>query len=170
MIVTKPESEPPTMLFPHPPHGLKAIPWRLPIWIYRLGLGKLLGGKFLLLTHRGRSSGQLRQAVLEIIHAEPDENRYLVVSGFGSGSQWYKNIKVDPRVAIQVGGAKIDAIAEQMDKESAGQAMVDYAQNFPGNLKTLSRVLGYEIEHSISGYRRFGEQIPVIQFTANIDQ
>ena len=28
---------------PDPPRGIKAIPWRLPIWIYRLHLGWLLG-------------------------------------------------------------------------------------------------------------------------------
>ena len=27
------------MKFPDPPRGYKPIPWRLPIWFYRLGLG-----------------------------------------------------------------------------------------------------------------------------------
>ena len=160
-----PESVPPRLSFPSPPQGLKAIPWRLPIWLYRLGLGRLLGGKFLLLTHRGRKTGQLRQAVLEIILAEPEKNRFLVVSGFGTGSQWYKNIQIEPKVAIQVGAKKISAIAEQLGKEQAGLAIVDYAERFPGNLKTLARILGYEIEHTPAGYRNFGEKIPVIEFT-----
>ena len=37
------------MKFPAPPRGLKAIPWRMPIWIYRLGLGGLMG-KLIYLT------------------------------------------------------------------------------------------------------------------------
>jgi deazaflavin-dependent oxidoreductase (nitroreductase family) len=142
----------------------------MPIWIYRLGFGWLLGGKFLLLTHKGRKSGQSRQAVLEIIQAYPSENRYLVVSGFGSRSHWYQNIIIEPRVVIQVGTKRINAIAEQLDKKLAGDAMLAYAENFPGNLKTLSRVLGYEIDHSPAGYRTFGEQIPVIKFSPDTDQ
>ena len=31
------------MKFPAPPRGIKAIPWRMPIWIYRLGFGFIMG-------------------------------------------------------------------------------------------------------------------------------
>ena len=169
-MTLKPESKSTVMSFPDPPRGFNALLWRLPIWIYRLGFGWLLGKKALLLTHIGRKSGQPRQAVLEILHAYSSENRYLVVSGFGPESQWYQNIKKEPRVTIQVGTKKINAIAEQLEKELAGDAMIAYAENFPGNLKTLSRILGYEIEHSPAGYRAFGEQIPIIQFSPDTDQ
>jgi len=81
------------MKFPNPPRGGKAIPWRLPILFYRLGLGSLMGKRFLLLNHIGRRSGQSRQAVLEIVQSFPSEGRYLVVSGFGRYSHWYQNIK-----------------------------------------------------------------------------
>ncbi|MFV1949099.1 MAG: hypothetical protein ACC633_04095, partial [Anaerolineales bacterium] len=55
------------------------------------------------------------------------------------------------------------------EKDLAGNVMVVYAEKFPGNLKTLSRILGYEIDHSPAGYRAFGEQIPVIQFSPDPD-
>ena len=32
---------------------LRRALFRAPIWLYRLGLGGLLGGRFLLLTHTG---------------------------------------------------------------------------------------------------------------------
>ncbi len=41
----------------HPPRGLARIGFRIPIILYRLGLGGLLGTRFLLLTHTGRKSG-----------------------------------------------------------------------------------------------------------------
>jgi hypothetical protein len=40
---------------------------RAPIWFYRLGLGGLLGHRFVLLTHTGRNSGRPRQVVLEVV-------------------------------------------------------------------------------------------------------
>jgi deazaflavin-dependent oxidoreductase (nitroreductase family) len=156
------------IIFPDPPRGLKTIPWRLPILFYRLGLGCLLGRKFLLLTHTGRISGQPRQAVLEIIEAYPDQGRYLVVSGFGTRSDWYRNILSDSQVTIQVGSKQIKAFAKQLDPALAGEIMVDYAQKYPGNLKALSNLLGYKIEPTPAGYRSFGEQIPVIQFSSQI--
>ncbi len=165
----KQDSDPQEISFPNPPRGTKALLWRLPIWFYRLGLGWILGDKALLLTHTGRKSGQPRQAVLEIIHAYPSENRYQVVSGFGSRSQWYQNIKAEPRVVIQVGNRIVNAVAKQLDKEPAGDALVLYDQKHPGNLKALSRLIGYKIDHSPTGYRAFGEQIPVIEFTQDSD-
>jgi len=56
-------------------------------------------------------------------------------------------------------------IAEQLDPATAGETMMEYAANNPGAIRSLSRLLGFEIEHTPSGYRSFGEGIPVIQFT-----
>ena len=154
------------MKFPAPPRGLKAIPWRMPIWIYRLGLGGLLGKRALLLTHQGRKSGKQRQAVLEIIQSNPETGEYHVVSGFGTHSQWYRNIKENPRTIIQVGYKKMAATAEQLDPEEASQLMLDYTERYPGNLKALSRLIGYEIQHTTEGILAFGREIPVIRFTS----
>jgi hypothetical protein len=49
-----------------PPSGLRRALLRAPIWLYRAGLGGLLGRRVLLLTHIGRSTGRARQVVLEV--------------------------------------------------------------------------------------------------------
>jgi deazaflavin-dependent oxidoreductase (nitroreductase family) len=118
----------------------------------------------LLLTHKGRLTGKKRQAVLEIIHADPESGQYTVVSGFGTGSQWYQNLINDPQVTIQVGKKVLQATARQLDPESASETMFDYAQKHPGSLKALASMLGYEIEFTPAGYRQFGRRIPVIRF------
>lgn len=153
--------------FPHPPRGIKALPWRFPILLFRLGLGRLLGNRFLLLNHVGRKTGKPRQAVLEIIHCSPELGKYTVVSGFGKRSDWYLNILQQPKVRIQVGKRTMPARARQLDPEEAGDLMVDYAKNNPGSLKALSKLMGYKIEHTPDGIRRFGKRIPVIQFTVD---
>ena len=153
------------MKFPAPPRGFKAIPWRLPIWIYRLGLGFLMGNRVLLLTHKGRITGEKRLAVLEIIHSNPELDQYFVVSGFGTRSHWYQNIKTSPEVTIQIGTKKISALANQLDPEKASQLILIYTQKHPKNLQILGSLLGYEIDHTPEGYLSFGREIPVIQFS-----
>jgi len=153
------------MEFPAPPRGLKAIPWRMPILIYRLGLGGLMGKRALLLTHIGRRSGQQRQTVLEIIHSDPDKGEYFVVSGFGTRSHWYRNIRENPAAEIQVGSEKFKATAKQLDPETASRLVLDYTIKYPGNLKALGKLIGYDIEHTREGYLAFGRQIPVICFS-----
>jgi len=153
------------MKFPAPPRGLKAVPWRLPIWIYRLGLGGLMGNKFLLLTHIGRKSGLERQTVLEIVQSNPAVGEYFVVSGFGTQSHWYQNIKATPGIKIQVGNKTFDAIAVQLDPDAAGEAMLQYAQDYPGNLKALGKLIGYDIVHTTEGYLTFGREIPIFRIS-----
>ena len=149
------------MKFPDPPRGLKAIPWRMPIWIYRLGLGGIMGKRFLHLTHIGKKSGLERETVLEIVKSNPAEGDYYVVSGFGTQSHWYQNIKANPEIKIQVGSNSVSATAEQLSPEEAGELMLEYAQNYTKAIKTLSNMIGYEIEHTTEGYLAFGRQIPV---------
>lgn len=66
-----------------PQTRLRRTLFRAPILLYRLGLGGLLGSRFTLLTHTGRSSGRPRQVVLEVVGRHQASGGYLVASGFG---------------------------------------------------------------------------------------
>lgn len=78
------------------PTGWRRVIARAPITLYRWRLGQLLGGRLLLLTHTGRTSGQPRQVVLEITGRDPATGAYHLASGFGPESQWYRNIQQTP--------------------------------------------------------------------------
>ncbi len=153
------------MRFPNPPRGLKAIPWRMPILFYKLGLGWMLGSRFLLLSHTGRKSGKIRQNVLEIIHHSPENHAYYVVSGFATRSHWYQNIKKDPRVTIQVGSNHMAADAQRVEPDEAEKIIFAYAQNNRQSIRWLVKILNYDIVHTPDGYQAFGREIPLIRLT-----
>ncbi|MCU7730982.1 nitroreductase family deazaflavin-dependent oxidoreductase [Actinoplanes sp. KI2] len=75
---------------PGPPTGLGRLLWRLPILLYRCGLGPLLGHRVMLLTHTGRTTGKPRQAVVEVVFE--DQRGYVAASGFGPRADWYRNV------------------------------------------------------------------------------
>ena len=146
-----------------PPRGLKRLLWRAPIWFYRLGLGGLLGGKFLLLNHTGRKSGQPRQAVLEIDDYDPATNTYLVASGFGRKADWYQNILATPEISIQVGRKRMKAVAEPLSPEASGEAMVQYARKNPKAARNLTKLIGHELSGTEEEYRTIAkEHIPFV--------
>jgi hypothetical protein len=68
------------------PTGAKRLAFRLPIYLYRLNLGWLLGNRFLLLVHRGRKSGLLRETVLEVLLHDPATRESVVLSAGGEKS------------------------------------------------------------------------------------
>jgi hypothetical protein len=66
------------------PRGITRTLYRFPIWLFRLHLGWLFMGRFLLLTHVGRKSGLPRQTLLEILQYDREKERYVVFAGWGS--------------------------------------------------------------------------------------
>jgi len=126
-----------------PVTGLKRLFFRAPLLLYRLGLGGLLGGRFLLLNHTGRKSGKPRQTVLEVVNYDKAADTYYIASGFGKKSDWYLNILAHPEVNIQVRWRKMAVTAVPLTPEESGQAMVDYARRYPLAAQNLSKILGY---------------------------
>ncbi len=151
---------------PDPPRGWKAIPWRLPIWIYRLGLGGLLGRRFLLLHHIGRKTGKRRQNVLEVIRYDPQGPTFYVGSGFGRRAQWFRNILAHPEVEIQVGWRRYRAVAEVLEPEQAAEVLQAYAQKHPIAFRELSRILGIPVPKDADGFRLLAQALPVVAFHA----
>ena len=68
------------------PGGLLRFVLRVPIWLYRLRLGWLLGQRFLLLTHTGRQSGWPRYTVVEVVDRDTVTGSYFIASGWGEQS------------------------------------------------------------------------------------
>jgi len=129
-----------------PPTGWRKHLWRAPIFLYRIGLGPLMGKKFLLLNHIGRKSGKLRQAVVEIDRYDPEADIYITASGFGKKSDWYRNLQKTPETTVQVGNKKLRVRAELLSPQQSGEEMARYAQDHPKAAMGLSKIMGIELE------------------------
>ncbi|SDQ55402.1 nitroreductase family deazaflavin-dependent oxidoreductase [Thermostaphylospora chromogena] len=147
---------------PSPPRGLRRLLWRLPIRLYRLGLGRLFGHRLMLLTHVGRVSGRPRQAVVEVVERGADH--YIVASGFGTRSDWYRNVRAHPEVTIETGGRRMAATAVVLSAAEGGGIMARYAARHPRTARRLCRIMGFAVDGSAADYRAVGERIPFVRF------
>jgi deazaflavin-dependent oxidoreductase (nitroreductase family) len=85
-------------------HGfLSRIVFRVPLVLYGLGLGWMLGHQFLVLTHVGRRSGRVHQTVLKVLHYDASTHESIVASAWGQRADWYRNIQSRPALAVQTG-------------------------------------------------------------------
>ncbi|TXK40019.1 nitroreductase family deazaflavin-dependent oxidoreductase [Nonomuraea sp. C10] len=147
---------------PDPPSGLRRTLWRLPIHLYRLGLGRLLGSRVMLLIHVGRVSGKPRQAVIEVV--ERDGRGYVAASGFGPRADWYRNITKTPEVVLQVGGRTFPAVARLLPAEEGGEIMARYAPRHQAAARRLCAIMGFAVDGSVEDYLEVGRQIPFVRF------
>ncbi|MFI7128871.1 nitroreductase family deazaflavin-dependent oxidoreductase [Nonomuraea sp. NPDC050153] len=149
---------------PAPPTGLRRRLWRLPIGLYRIGLGPLLGRRFMLLTHTGRVSGRRRQAVIEIV--QHDEDGYVAASGFGPRSDWYLNVMTTPDVTLQVGRHPLQATATPIGADEGAEIMAGYAPRHPAAARQLCKLMGFAVDGSAQDYREVGRHIPFVRFAS----
>lgn len=148
-----------------PPRGLTRMLFRLPIQLYRMRLGRLLGGRVLLLTHTGRRSGKRRHMVVEVVTRTPDGG-YIVASGFGTAADWYRNVLHTPQVTIQVGDRVLRATAEPIPVAEAEDVMAHYGSRHPLTAKLLCRYLmGLAVDGSEADFRAVGRHLPFVRFT-----
>lgn len=146
-----------------PPRGWPRAFYRAPIWIYHIGLGGLLGRRFLLLHHVGRRSGQPRRAVLEVVRHEPATSTCIVASGFGERADWLRNLMAQPEARIELGWKRIDVRAERLAPADAEKEMVDYGRRNPRAARLVAGLIGYEHDGSNEDLRTLAGILPLIR-------
>lgn len=140
----------------------------LPRHLYRHGWGWVLGHRFLQLTHTGRRSGRTYTTILEVIHYEPGSGEAMVMSGFGRGADWLRNIQANGRAEVSIGRTSFRATYRMVPVEEALAVFADYERRnrfaAPIVRVVLSHLLGWRYDGSDPARRRAVEQLPSVAF------
>src|SRR5690554_3062746 len=114
---------------------------RAPVGLYRAGFGWLFGRRLLMLEHRGRSSGQRRYVVLEVVLREAPD-RLIIASGFGDGAQWFQNLLAEPRCGVSIGfRRRIPAVASVIEPAERGRILEKYQRVHPAAWEGLIGII-----------------------------
>lgn len=98
------------------PTGFYRLLYRMPLTLYRLGLGGLLNlASIMVLTTRGRSSGLPRYTPIEY---RPHGSKIYAVSGWGERPNWVRNLTADPNVCLRQGQRAFAARAQVVEDSS----------------------------------------------------
>lgn len=149
--------------WPARPSGLRRALYRFPVLVYRANLGILLGHRFVLINHIGRTSGKRRQTVVEVAMTEARTGAVSVVSGFGPGADWYRNLLAHPDASIHLGARRMDVRAVGLPPEQAARVMADYARRHPRLARRLARFMGFAVDGSEKDYLEAGRRLPAVR-------
>lgn len=148
-----------------PPSGLSRVLFRLPIHFYERGLGWVFGRRLLQLNHVGRVTGKPRRVVLEVVERNAQDGSYVVASGWGSNAAWYRNVRHNPDVTIQIGRIKLPVTAVPVPTEEGADIMARYASQHRAAAKyLLPRLMGFKVDGSEADFRAVGRYLPFIRF------
>lgn len=124
---------------------LLATPWlvRLPIGLYRAGLGWMLGTRLVMIEHLGRVSHEPRYVVVEIV--ERRQNLIRVASGFGTKAQWYRNLRANGVAHLSTGRARrVPSAVRLLDADESADVLQRYAAEHPDLWEHLSAAMRYD--------------------------
>lgn len=148
------------------PRGLLRLGLRLPVWLYRLRLGRLLGRRFVMITHTGRKSGLQRQTVLEVVRYDAATGIVVVASGWGEKADWFRNILKTPAVTVHIGHRHFEAVATRLTVEAAAVELCDYAAHHPATFRQLThKMIGAQLGDETVDCIAVADTVPVVSLT-----
>lgn len=138
---------------------------RLPLFIYAHDLGWIMGGRFLQLTHTGRSSGRRHTTVLEVTGHTPT-GELLVLSALGLQADWLRNLQAGGPALVTIGRCTTAITHRRLPTDEATAALADYERRnrllAPVVRRALSMLLGWRYRGSAENRRRAVTQMPLV--------
>jgi deazaflavin-dependent oxidoreductase (nitroreductase family) len=142
----------------YPPKGLLKLFFRIPVYFYRIGLGRLFGERFVLINHIGRKSGNPYQTVVEVVEQEKESGNIIVVAGYGEQTQWYKNLQKLPETTIQLGKRKLSVHIVLLEPEDGEDIIARYMARYGKLTGQLFSMIGYEWDGTETDARRIARE------------
>ena len=138
---------------------------RVPVHLFRCKLGFVFGDRLLLLTHRGRASSLLHQTALEVVEHDRQAHDFIVCSGTGPGADWYRNLRSEPAVAIQVRNRRWVPHQRLLGDEEAAQHFARYEVAHPRAAPRLLASMGNGYDGTDAGRVAMMADMPMVAFS-----
>lgn len=135
--------------------------FKIPILQYRLGLGWMIGRYVLLLTTTGRKTGKPRQTPLEYMY-DPEKDRYRVAAGWGGNTDWFLNLKANPKAHVQVGRREFDAVAKIASDQEVAQFMMHVSKRHPRMDRVWNRWSDKPVDDTVESYVHAAKFFPSV--------
>jgi len=133
--------------------------FKAPIFCYQIGLGSLMGKRILILTTVGRKSGKLRRTALEYDY-DPANGSYLLMTGWGGKSDWYRNALMNSNVELWVGKKRFKANARSASVNEVEAVMQKLLHYYPRVVKTWESVTGLSYDGTPDSLSRMAASFP----------
>jgi len=127
------------------PSGVVRRLFRIPVWCYRHGLDRVVGGQVLALATAGRRSGRVHVNAMRYEHDQRSDT-YFVLSGWDGATDWFRNVRADPRVGVAVGRRRFRCSASLLTPEAGTAVLRSYLARNPFAAATIRKETGISFD------------------------
>jgi deazaflavin-dependent oxidoreductase (nitroreductase family) len=136
---------------------------KMPLILYRLGLGWILGKRFMLLTHVGRRSEKVYRTILAVLRFDEKTQEIMVVSPW-SGSNWYRNIQTAPALEVETNRVHYAPEQRDMTSEEIAALFIQFRQQYPIFSRLVARIPGWKINSSYEEFLELAHSLRGVAF------
>ncbi|MDW8058598.1 MAG: nitroreductase family deazaflavin-dependent oxidoreductase [Thermomicrobium sp.] len=164
-------TERPPTLVRERPRGILRVLFRLPVYLYRGPIARLLAWRcVILLTTIGRRTGLPRRTAVSAMRLD---DRFVVFAGYaGIRADWYQNILANPEVLVRHGHrcwrATARVVLDPSERRALMERMATYSRRCgpPRPLRPFLRALRiFDYDGEIAFALAHAEELPVIELT-----
>jgi deazaflavin-dependent oxidoreductase (nitroreductase family) len=137
--------------------------FKLPIILYRLHLGWLLGKRFMQITHVGRRSGKVRRTVLAVLRFDDKTKEMYAVSAW-KGSDWYYNIQASPALQVEAGLVRYVPLQRTLSPEEITTTFIEYRKKHPIFSRMICRIPGWKWDSSYEEFLELAHTLHGVAF------
>lgn len=148
------EQRPPAFMLPF---------MKMPLILYRLGLGRLLGKRFMLLTHQGRRSGKVYRTVLAVLRFDAQTREICAVSPW-SASHWYRNIQAAPALEVETAGVRYAPRQRSLSPEEIAELFIAFRTEHPIFIRMVARIPGWKIDSTYDEFLALARTLRGVAF------
>jgi deazaflavin-dependent oxidoreductase (nitroreductase family) len=146
------------------PGRLALAVFRMPLFLYRRGWGRLLGHTFLALTHVGRKTGKTYDAVAMVLGGDEDSGEVVICSGWGPEADWVQNLRAGSAREVRIGRDRYAPTHRFLTEEEAVAIGVAFRRRHPRRLWLVSTILGWGDLTNDAALRDFVRSHPFVSF------
>lgn len=138
--------------------------FKLPIFLYKLKLGWLLGMRFMQITHVGRHSGKVHRTILAVLRFDEKSKEIFAVSAW-KGSDWYYNTQALPALQVESGFVRYVPEQRTLSPEEITTAFVEYRKQHPIFSRMICRIPGWKWDSSYEEFLELARTLRGVAFT-----
>jgi len=138
--------------------------FKLPVFLYQLRLGWLLGMRFMQITHVGRHSGKVRRTILAVLRFDQKSKEIFAVSAW-KGSDWYYNIQASPALQVESGFLRYVPKQRTLSPEEITTAFIEYCRQHPIFSRMICRIPGWKWDSSYEEFLELARTLRGVAFT-----
>ncbi len=158
-VLTQGNQKPPALM----------IPWmKMPLILYRLGLGWMFGKRFMRLTPVGRRSGKVYHSVLAVLRFDEQTKEIFAVSPW-SASNWYRNIQAAPALEVETGVGffrriRYAPVQRALSPEEIAALFISFRTQHPIFSRMVARIPGWNINATYDEFLELASTLRGVAF------